>query len=402
MFATGSIVSHPRYIRQWGATGAGRAAGDPATDRTGSPREPIEPAGSANPGAGRGVFRDSRAVVWYPGDPGFGAFPSETMTMPRPFSVRICLVLGLIAGCGRSGPEPAPTKQQDGGAGAQRRLGAVLPMFSHPFFIAQQRGLNEEAARLGVAIDVRDGQDDDQKQIVQVEALLNLGIDALILCPRDENALVTAVESANRRHVPVITLNRRVTGGEVVTYVGADDAEGGRAQAEELVRALGPDGGKIIYLQGTPGSSPQVSRERGFKEVLGEHPEIVIAAEVYANFQEDQAKEDMTGLVRRFPPGAIRAIVAQADEMALPAAEVARGAGWDDTLVIGFNGNAEAFEAIRAGSMHATILQDAAEQGRLAVQAAVDHLEGKPPPRELHTPLPVVTKANIATLKPAY
>lgn len=307
--------------------------------------------------------------------------------------------LALASGCGGSAPRDS-TAAPSGPSGP--KLGAVLPMFAHPFFIAQREGLRDEAARLRATIDVRDGQDDDPKQIVQVEALLNLRVDALILCPRDENALVVAVESANRAGVPVITLNRRVAGGEVVTYVGADDADGGRSQARELASVLGPDGGKILYFQGTPGSSPQVSRERGFKEVLKAHPEIQIAAEVYSNFQEDQAKEDMTGLVRRFALGAIRAIVAQADEMALPAAEVARAAGWKDVLVIGFNGTTEAFDAIRARQMHATILQDAADQARRAVQAALDHLNGQPLPPEIFTPLPVVTGANVESLKPAY
>jgi ABC-type sugar transport system substrate-binding protein len=275
-------------------------------------------------------------------------------------------------------------------------------MFGHPFFIAQKKGIEEEARALGVALDVRDGQDDDQKQIVQVEAALRMGIDTLILCPRDEAALVVAVEAANRAKVPVITLNRRVQGGDVVCYVGADDADGGRAQAEELIRALGPRGGAILYLQGTPGSSPQVARERGFKEALKGHPEITIAAEAFSNFQEDRAKEDMTGLARRFAPGRIRAIVAQADEMALPAGEVARGAGWGDTLVLGFNGTAEAFEAIRSGLLHATVLQDAADQGRRAVRAAVDHREGGAVPAEVFTPLPVITRENIDQYQPAY
>jgi ribose transport system substrate-binding protein len=275
-------------------------------------------------------------------------------------------------------------------------------MFGHPFFIAQKKGIEEEARALGVSLDVRDGQDDDQKQIVQVEAALQVGIDALVLCPRDEEALVVAVESANRAKVPVITLNRRAQGGEVVCYVGADDADGGRAQAEELARALGPAGGAIIYLQGTAGSSPQVARERGFKEALKGHPEITIAAEAYSNFQEDKAKEDMTGLARRFAPGQVRAIVAQADEMALPAAEVAREAGWGGVIVIGFNGTAEAMAAVRSGTLHATVLQDAADQGRRAVRAAVDHLKGRPVPAEAFTPLPLITRENVDQHQPAY
>ncbi len=316
-----------------------------------------------------------------------------------PFS--LVSVILLIVSCDGPRSERGPATVAPAKSRAIH-LGAVLPMFSHPFFIAQQQGLEDEAKRLGVTIDVRDGQDNDQKQIVQVEALVNLGVDAVILCPRDENALIVAVEAANRAKVPVVTLNRRVQGGAVVSYVGADDADGGRAEARTLIEALGPHGGAIIYLQGLAGSSPQISREQGFKEILKDHPEITIAADLFTDFQEDKAKEIMTGLVQRFPPGQIRAIVAQADEMALPAAEVAHQAGWKDTPVIGFNGTAEAFEAIRSGALYATILQDAADQGRRAVRTAVAHLRGQPVPREVFTPLPVVTRANVASLKPAY
>ena len=255
-------------------------------------------------------------------------------------------------------------------------------MFSHPFFVAQQTGLKEAAKRTGVAIDVRDGQDDDQKQIVQVEALVNLECAAIILCPRDENAPGTrrrvrqSREHPGHHHEPP---GRRRQGRQLRRRRRRRRRP---AQGEELVKALGPKGGKIIYLQGTPGSSPQVSRERGLKSVLATHPEIEVASDQFTNFQEDKAKAVMTGLVRRFKPGEIRAIVAQADELALPAAEVARGQGWKDLIVIGFNGTTDAFEAIRAGQMHATILQDAAEQApRPSTPPSTTSPASRSPPR---------------------
>jgi ribose transport system substrate-binding protein len=275
-------------------------------------------------------------------------------------------------------------------------------MFSHPFFVAQKAGLEEEAHKLGLNLDVRDGQDDDQKQIVQVETLVSQGVDAIILCARDEQALVPAVEAANRARIPVITLNRHVRGGEVAAYVGADDAFGGREQAEELVKVLGAKGGKIIYLQGAQGATPQISRGKGFREVLAQHPEITIADERFADFQADKAKAVMTGVVQRFKPGDIDAIVAQNDEMALPASEVARAAGWNDVIVIGFDGTRDAFAAIKDGRLHATILQDAAEQGRLAVRAASGLLNKKQIRSERLTPLPVITRDNAGKLKPSY
>jgi ribose transport system substrate-binding protein len=300
----------------------------------------------------------------------------------------------LAAGCNGGGDPGEP--------GAPIRLGAVLPTFAHPFFIAQKDGLERAAKDLGVAIDVRDGQDDDRKQIEQVETLLTLGVDALVLCPRDQDAAVRAVEQANADGVPVVALNRRVSGGKVVAYVGADDREAGRQQAKALLDALGPDGGSILYLQGTQGSSPQVRRAEGFREALAGHPEIKVADERYCDFQADEAKAAMTVLAQRFGPGEVRAVVAQSDEMALPAAEVARAQGWGDVVVIGCDGTKAAFDAIRRGTLTATVLQDAADQGERAVRAAVAHLRGEPVPAEEITPLPVVTRANVDELEPSY
>jgi ABC-type sugar transport system substrate-binding protein len=52
--------------------------------------------------------------------------------------------------------------------------------------------------------------------------------------------------------------------------------------------------------------------------------------------------------------------------------------------------------------MHATILQDAAAQGRLAVASAVRHLDGAVLPPEIFTALPVITAENVDEHEPAY
>jgi ribose transport system substrate-binding protein len=338
------------------------------------------------------------------------------VTTEMQLTLKFKIVFGLalfmmpLAGCGGSnapdGAVPsAPVGATEAAASAKsgsKKIGAVLPMFSHPFFVSQKQGLEEKAKELGFEIDIRDGQDDDTKQINQVEALLQKGIDLLILCPRDSEALVPAVEMANKANVPVITLNRAVNGGRVVTYVGADDTAGGTSQGEALVKALGTKGGKMIYLQGTQGSSPQRSRKAGLDKVLSGHKEITIVDDRYADFQEDKAKSVMTDLVRKYKPGEIQAIVAQADEMAVPAAEVARAEGWKELVVIGFNGNRDGFDAIKSGSMTATVLQDAAVQGRRSVEAAKEFFDGKTLEKLIYTELPVVDKSNIDKYKPAY
>lgn len=317
---------------------------------------------------------------------------------PRPGALLILAL--LLQGCGDRAD--VATRPGDGGSAGSGKIGAVLPMFSHPFFLAQKEGMEAKAKELGIQLDVRDGQDDDAKQIGQVETLINLGSAGLILCPRDEEALIPAVEAANRAGVPILALNRRINGGEVVGYVGADDSEGGVLQGEELVRTLGPEGGKIIYLEGTEGSSPQRNRAAGLMAVLEKHPEITIADRRFAGFQEDKAKSVMTDLVRRFQPGEIRAIVAQSDEMALPAAEVALAEGWRDVVVLGFDGGKTAFDAVRDGRLRATILQDPREQGAKAVETLAAKLRGEIVDQETVTPLRLITKENVDEFQPSY
>ncbi len=326
---------------------------------------------------------------------------AESMPTTNRFH-RLSLLFGLMLlapGCGNQTDTSSQTPTDKAGLG---RIGAVLPTFNHPFFLAQKQGMEEKAKELGLTIDVRDGQDDDAKQIGQIETLINLGCSALILCPRDEDALVPAVEAANRAKVPILALNRRINGGEVVSYVGADDAEGGVLQGEELVRVLGPKGGKILYLEGTEGSSPQRNRSAGLLAVLQKHPEIIMVDRRFAGFQEDKAKSVMTDLVRRFQPGEIQAVVAQSDEMALPAAEVAQAEGWKDTIILGFDGSKSAFDAVRDGRLQSTILQDPKEQGAKAVETLAAKLKGQIVDQEVVTPLRLINKANVDQFQPSY
>src|SRR5437879_844257 len=103
------------------------------------------------------------------------------MPRPRPSLWPWLLLLSLLPlGCGDEGSSEVPPEVRAQAKAVRQkpgkrpiRLGAVLPMFSHPFFVAQKQGLESKAKALGVAIDVRDGQDDDRTQIAQVQALVN-------------------------------------------------------------------------------------------------------------------------------------------------------------------------------------------------------------------------------------
>lgn len=308
-----------------------------------------------------------------------------------------------MAGCGGGSTGPAPADEAPGAGAAPRsyRFGCTIPTFSHPFFVAMKEGLEQQAAETGSTINIVDGKDDSQVQLNAIDGFLVQKVDAVILCPTESETLTPGVQAAVRAGVPVITVNRTVNDAEVVTYVGADDQEGGRLQGEELKKAR-PEGAKIILLQGVIGSSPQRMREAGLEEAIaGQSGFKIIQKEPY-KFQRTLAVTAMETLLSKYPKGEVDAIVAQSDDGALAAVDVCGQRGRSELLIIGFNGESDAFKAIKAGKMHATILQDARTQGIEAVKAAAAHLSGEKVQNPQITPLYTITRENIDQYQPAW
>jgi len=336
----------------------------------------------------------------------------EKKPMKKQSNRRGWLLAATLAGCavtlsacgGGSSSSGSGTGAGGGGAssgGKKYVLGSAVPTFNHPFFVAMRKGLEEEAAANDATINVVDGKNDANAQMSAMETFAVKKVDAIILCPTETGALVPGVEKANREKIPVITVNRIVDGGEVVTYVGADDVEGGRLQGQAVVEAM-PTGAKIVLLQGVIGSSPQRDREAGLDEVLKKQPGFHIVQRTPYDFDRTKGVSAMETVLLKFPKGTIDVVVAQSDDGALAAADVCAQRGRTEIKIIGFNGESDAFKYIEDGKIHATVLQDAETQGREAVRATLKHLKGEKVENPQITPLYLVRKDNLKEHKPAW
>jgi ribose transport system substrate-binding protein len=313
------------------------------------------------------------------------------------------LALG-VQGCDNSGTASgAGGSSTTGGGGGDKKyvLGCTIPTFDHPFFVAMKKGLDEEAQAAGAEINVVDGKNDAPTQISAIDTMVVKNVNAIILCPTETTTLVPGVEKANQAKIPVITVNRIVDGGETVTYVGADDKEGGKLQGEALIEAR-PKGAKIVLLQGIIGSSPQRDREAGLLEAIKGKPEYEIVQRSPYDFDRTKAVGVVDTVLLQFKKGEIDAIVAQSDDGAIIAAQKCKAAGRDEIAIIGFNGESDAYKLIEDGGIYATILQDAETQGREAVKATLKHLKGEKVENPQITPLYIITKKNIGDHKPAW
>ena len=307
--------------------------------------------------------------------------------MRKIWTVMVAISVFLLAACSLEPPEWAKsTKEMDI---EDITIGLSVSTLNNPFFVSLKDGVVAAAEKNGMKTIVVDAQDDSATQVSGIEDLIQQGADILLINPTDSAAISTAVEYANSVGIPVITLDRSSDSGDIVTLVASDNEAGGQMAAEYIIELLG-ENAVVAELEGTPGASATRERGAGFHSVANKKLQIV--SKQTADFDRTQGLNVMENMIQG--NGNIQAVFAHNDEMALGALEAINSAG-KDLIVIGFDGTEDALASIRNGQLTATVAQQPVLMGEMAVQAAIDYIEGKDVEEVLAAPLKLVTQDNI-------
>lgn len=268
-----------------------------------------------------------------------------------------------------------------------------FPFFRHMMNLAQQHA--EEVG--GIEFIELDGQQggspSSTKQSGDLEAAAAQGVQGVVISPNDVNALQPSIQALVDAGIPVVTVDRNVTGADTLAHVGADNVRGGELQGEYLVELL-PDGGQIFELQGQPGATPAIDRHAGLDAVLAENEQIEVVVSQTAEFSRDRAVTVFeAALASNEAPDAV---VCANDDMAFGVAQVASEQGLE-LAVIGFDALPEALVAIRDGQMAASIEQFPGQQATTAIDILVAFLRDgtEPAEHDLYLEPALITADNL-------
>ncbi|MGD8151030.1 substrate-binding domain-containing protein [Ornithinimicrobium sp. Y1694] len=304
------------------------------------------------------------------------------------------LALGTTA-CNRGTDSPGTDEggETGGATGGGETLTLAVSTLNNPFFIDLRDGAQEAADEAGVNLEVVDAQNDAATQQNQLDNAATQGVDAILINPVDSEAAAAAVAPALDADIPVIAVDRSVEGAEVNSTVSSDNVAGGRQAAEALAEAMGGEG-KVIVLQGVAGTSASRDRGQGFEEGIAEFDGIEVVAMQPANFDRTQGLDVATNLLESHPD--VTGIFAENDEMALGALQALGDRAGSDVFVVGFDGTDDALTAIDEGRMVATIAQQPSELGKVAVELALQAINGDDLPEAQPVDVVTVTSENVA------
>lgn len=277
-------------------------------------------------------------------------------------------------------------------------LGLSVSTLNNPFFVSLRDGAKEAAEEHGVELVVADGQDSVSTQMSDIENLIARGVDALLINATDGEAVVPAVKEANEAGIPVLAIDRGISGGDVAIYVASNNVTGGKMAAHYTAAKMALQG-KIVMLEGIPGTSAARERGQGFTEVVDSLPDLEIISSEPAGFAQNEGYEVMQNILTAETD--IDAVFAQNDLMALGALQAIEGADRSDEMfVVGFDAIDPAIEAIGNGRMSATVMQQPSLMGEMGVEQAIKLLEGEKEVEEGETefvpvPLKLITQDNL-------
>ncbi len=246
-----------------------------------------------------------------------------------------------------------------------------------------------------------------QRQIQQINAMVQAGAKAIVVYPISPTALNGAVKNACDKGVTVIAYDGEIS--EPCAYnVTIDQLEAGRVTAEWLVKKLNGKG-NVVAITGVPGTSVDTLRTKAAKDVFAKYPDIKIINEAVGMWSQAVARTELSKILATRKWDDVDGLWMQVGCYTANTMEIEAGIARDKLKpCAGEGSNGGRIQMLPVGTevegangtyapMNAPRISYASPpySGGLALKLAVQKLDGKDIPKHTTLPLPLVTNETI-------
>jgi D-xylose transport system substrate-binding protein len=239
----------------------------------------------------------------------------------------------------------------------------------------------------GFEVDVRIANESVERQISQIEDMIDSGVKVLVILPNDADSLSEVIIKAKRQGIYVIAYDRLIKNAPIDLYISFDNRGIGKSLAEELIEESILEQRttplNLAIINGDPKDNNAHLLNEGYYDVIRTliaTGEINVVSEVWANeWREDIAKSAIEDLV--LSETKIDGIIAANDVLATGAIHVLsefKLAG--DVIVVSQDAELSACQRIVEGTQLATIYKPINDLAVETVNAAVEILNEREVP----------------------
>ncbi len=272
---------------------------------------------------------------------------------------------------------------------------------SDTFLTVLRKGIEKAGADAKQPVQIEIADDDVAKQLSQIQNFIAAKVDAVIVNAVDTSATAPMTKLANDAGIPIVYVNRQPSDvdklGPKGAFVASNEAESGTLETQAICKLIGGKG-DILVMEGDLANQAAVQRTKDIHEVIATDAckGMKIIDEQTASWDPVKAQDLMTNWIAAGKKP--RAVIANNDNMALGAIKAMKAAGMStkDIPVGGVDATQEALASMKAGDLSVTVFQDAAGQGKGAVDTAMKLVKGEKVDAKVYIPFQLVTPENMA------
>src|SRR3954454_3228025 len=292
-----------------------------------------------------------------------------------------------------------------GGAKKQFVLAFSQANNAEPYRAAQNAVMTKLWGRHeDVKLVISDAQQDNSRQVAQVETFIRQKPDLLIVAPNERAALTAVMGQAMEAKIPVICLERDIVQPNYTTYVHSDNVAIGRKAGQfivdHLTRKYGAPKGNVVAIRGLLGVEGEINRDRGAREILDKYPGIKTVADPVADWIQAKAKDRMTEVLRAQPK--IDVVYGHNDPMAVGAYLAAKELGREKEIIFvgvdGLGGVAGGIKKVMDGILAATFVYPLCVDKAVEIGNRILHEPGFRPEKEYVIESTMVTAENASAM----
>lgn len=263
-------------------------------------------------------------------------------------------------------------------ASGEAEYAVILKTLSNDFWATMKKGIEEEAAKQGIKVDIfaAQSEDDTEGQLRILENCLAKNYKAIGVAPLSPTNLINGIVQANKKGIYVMNIDEKIdmdslktAGGSVIAFATTDNVKVGEKGANFIIDKL-TDGGEVAIIEGKAGNASGEARKQGATAAFEAKDNIKLVGSQPADWDRQKALDTAASMIQQNPN--LKAIYCCNDTMALGALQAVKNAGkLGEIMVVGTDGAAEALKSVEAGELSATVAQDSAEIGAVSLRQMI-------------------------------
>lgn len=234
--------------------------------------------------------------------------------------------------------------------------------------------------------------------IKQIDEFIESKVDLIIVGTNDADAVVPVIAKAHQKNIPIIILDRGVSGDAYTSFINSDNIKIGAIGAEYIAKRL-EGKGVVLLFEGLQKADVTQLRSKGFMDEIAKSPNIKVIKRT-GNYLRKDAIVEMEKLIQEGVH--LDAIFSESDSMlsGVRSAMKRYNIAPSSIVTVGCDYTSEAKEAILKDEQSGSVLFPLG--GDKSVAVAVDIFNQKSVPKHIFIPVELVTKSNAQAVKPIF